>query len=140
MSSPKERNTMRKLLYGLLMATTLTTTALAVTAAPVWDFDDDLRLDNSALGTWCVASIERWDGKNTRIYERNQNCLERYWIVIGPRSYRTSDRQCDMISVARANKNLIMQYRCTAYETNKVWTERAEFGFTGSEYLYIIRS
>ena len=133
---------MRKLIYGRLMATTLTSPTFAVTAAPVWAGDEELRLDDSALGTWCVPRIDRVEGKNTRVYERNQNCFMRHWIVIGPNGYRTSDRQCGMVAVGRADyiKNLVIQYRCTSLENNKTWVERAEFGFFSTDHLYIIRS
>jgi hypothetical protein len=135
---------MRKLVYTLLMASTLTTPTIAVTAAPVWSAEDDLRLDDSVFGTWCVTNRPqpRFDDKNTRIYERSQNCFNRFWIVIGPQGYRTSDRQCVMVGVAGAEyiKNLLVQYRCTSYENGKIWIERAEFGFFSTDHLYIIRS
>ncbi len=54
---------MRKLIYGLLMATTLTSPTFAVTAAPVWA-DEPLRLDDSVLGTWCYTRTDRVEGKS----------------------------------------------------------------------------
>jgi hypothetical protein len=132
---------MRKLIYGLLMATTLTSPTFAVTAAPVWA-DEPLRLDDSVLGTWCYTRTDRVEGKSLRVYERNQKCsFTKNWIVVGPNGYRTIDRQCDMVNiVGRASwKNLVLQYRCTSLENDKTWTERAEFGYYVTDHLYIIR-
>ena len=135
---------MSKLAYGLLLATALVTPALAVTSAPVWSIDNELELDASALGTWCVANQPKplVDVKKTRVYERNQNCYNRFWIVIGPKGYSTSDRECRMIGTARAeyHKNLMVQYQCTSYENSKSWIEYAEFGFYNTNHLYIVRN
>jgi hypothetical protein len=123
--------------------------ANAWTVASTWDKQgDDLVLEDSVLGTWCVAKITRIDGKNTRIYEQSPKCFSREWIVIGQDKYRTKDRACEIHEPStiseRYHKNLVVFYKCKSFETNKEWFETAEFGFLRPtmdiDQLYIIRN
>jgi len=124
------------------------TDANAWTVASTWEQDgDDYVLTDSVLGTWCVVSKTRTDGKNTRVYEQNQKCFSREWIVISQGKYRTKDRMCEVHEPStiseRYHKNLVVFYKCQSYETNKEWFETAEFGFARPtmeiDQLYIIR-
>jgi hypothetical protein len=122
--------------------------AHAITAPTAWaDHPEDgkpARLDNGVLGEWCLLRAERWEGKNTRLYERKNRCKQ--WIIIGPTSYRTSDRTCEATKMGFSEahfKNVVIQYRCTSFENEKTWTENAEIGYTrpnvDDTYLYIMR-
>jgi hypothetical protein len=139
---------MKKLLLAAIAMMALVTSVHAITVSSTWQEEgDDLRLDDTVLGDWCVVKTARVDGKNTRIYERNRSCFSRQWIVIGVNSYRTSDRECRVheppIKSSNYHKNLVIVYECTSFDSKKSWFERAEFGFSRPtmeiDQLYIIR-